>query len=116
MKQHRTPTFLSHLGSVSRWWIPSVDQETSPVDTQTQLIALRREMLAALGESVQPALQARISLANADALWYLRPSLLVALSLRDGECKARERMDEISGLFDGLVPPALCRSAGRPQH
>lgn len=38
------------------------------------------------------------------ALWFLRADLMVALAAREGEEKARERIDQISHAFDGLLP------------
>lgn len=39
-------------------------------------------------------------------LWYLRTDVMVVLSGECGEGFAREKMDAISGLFEGLLPEA----------
>lgn len=118
MKPYRWTGLREHISGVSRLWAHSCEVTTADLSC-ARLDALRQQMLAVLGEAAQaqdPVLHARICTANADALWHLRPRLLATLSQRDGEQRAHQKLAEINTLFDGLVPAALCHSAGPPRH
>ncbi|RYX91520.1 MAG: hypothetical protein EOO28_25100 [Comamonadaceae bacterium] len=53
-------------------------------------------------------LRLRIGLCrDASGLWFLRSDLMQALSSSLGEYEARQRMECINVLFDGLLPPGL---------
>ena len=44
---------------------------------------------------------------DAESLWYLRPELLVVIASMRGERAARQRLEQISALFTGLLPKGL---------
>ncbi len=72
---------------------------------------IRHAMLKCLdGEIARsfPQVERRILMAsNVPALWFLRPELLMALATRCGEQAAHQMVDEISAMFDGLLPKSL---------
>lgn len=76
-----------------------------------QIDDIRQAMLRCLDEDCLehfPHVERRILMAsNVPALWFLRPELLMALSVRSGEQAAHETIDEISAMFDGLLPKSL---------
>lgn len=41
---------------------------------------------------------------NVHALWYVRSDLMAAIAHERGEASARQELDAISRLFDGLLP------------
>lgn len=72
---------------------------------------IRDAMLSALGEN-GPAnfsqLTRRIRYAaDIQALWYLRGDLMAALAATEGELAARNKIQSISHLFQGLLPSGL---------
>jgi hypothetical protein len=72
---------------------------------------IREAMLALLGEngSKQFAnVTRRIRYANdIQALWYLRGDLMAALATTLGEAGAREQVQRITHMFQGLLPGSL---------
>lgn len=72
---------------------------------------VREAMLALLGESGTkqfPHVTRRIRHANdVQALWYLRGDLMAALAAMHGEVLARQKVLEISQMFQGLLPGSL---------
>jgi hypothetical protein len=80
--------------------------------------AIRRAMLDSLseeGRTLFPQIARRVMFAaNLLALWYVRPELMMALSSKHGESIAQERVEQITAMFDGLLPQAMrsSRSAG----
>ncbi len=55
-----------------------------------------------------PQVERRIRMAsNVPALWFLRPELLMAVATRCGEQAAHQMVDEISAMFEGLLPKGL---------
>ena len=72
---------------------------------------IREAMLDALGpgnsaECVQ--IRRRIRFArDIEGLWYLRGELMAALATLQGEAAARQKIDSLSTLFQGLLPGGL---------
>lgn len=55
-----------------------------------------------------PQVERRIVFASdLQALWYLRPELLMVVSAVAGERAAQAKIARISALFDGLLPQGL---------
>lgn len=81
----------------------------SVLETGTEDI--REAMLSLLGEagSKQYAqVTRRIRYANdIHALWYLRGDLMAALAAMHGEMAARQKIQSISQMFQGLLPSGL---------
>ncbi len=77
--------------------------------------AAMQHALGAEGEQRFVAVTRRIRYADdIQGLWYVRGELMAALSAMHGEVAARAVIAEISGLFQGLLPPGLSTSPGRP--
>ncbi len=95
------PTLNSIHGFLGRP-APPAPAQPSPVST------IQRTMLSALGDDRHWRFVdiARRIEAGEDmrALWFLHAELMVAIAAREGEEKARERIDQISHAFDGLLP------------
>lgn len=81
----------------------------SELDNGTEDI--REAMLGLLGENGSrqfPNVTRRIRYANdIQALWYLRGDLMAALASVHGESAARARVQEITEMFQGLLPGSL---------
>ncbi|WP_427912151.1 hypothetical protein ACPWT1_16080 [Ramlibacter sp. MMS24-I3-19] len=86
-----------------------VDPTESTLDVGTEDI--RTSMLELLGHggfSRFPQLTRRIRYAGElQGLWYLRGDLMAAVASMYGEAIARERLREVSELFQGLLPGGL---------
>jgi hypothetical protein len=72
---------------------------------------IREAMLGLMGESGSKQfanVTRRVRYANdIQALWYLRGDVLAALAATHGEAEARHRVQQITRLFDGLLPGSL---------
>lgn len=81
----------------------------SMLETGTEDI--REAMLALLGESGTKQfanVTRRIRYANdIQGLWYLRGDLMAALASTKGEMAARREVQQITRMFDGLLPGSL---------
>ncbi len=81
----------------------------SVLETGTEDI--RESMLSVLGESGPkhfPHITRRIRYASdIQALWYLRGDLMAALATVHGEMAARQRVAEVTQMFQGLLPNGL---------
>jgi hypothetical protein len=75
------------------------------------LAPVRQRILELLGHSAEqthPTLFQRIRHAGeAEALWYVRQDLVVALAEVHGEASARESVASLNALFTGLLPSSL---------
>ena len=81
----------------------------SILETNTEDI--REAMLSLLGETGTRQfanVTRRIRYANdIQALWYLRGDLMAAMAAIHGEASARQQVQEITGMFHGLLPGSL---------
>lgn len=81
----------------------------STLETSTEDI--REAMLALLGDTGTrqfPNVTRRVRYANdVQALWYLRGDLMAALAATQGEAAAREKIQHITRMFQGLLPGSL---------
>jgi hypothetical protein len=81
----------------------------SMLETGTEDI--REAMLTLMGEAGTKQfanIVRRVRYANdIQALWYLRGDVLAALAATHGEAEARHRIQQITRLFDGLLPGSL---------
>lgn len=91
---------------------------TQAVQRAHRLEAIREAMLDCLADEVGlrfSALERSVLLApDLQALWYLRPELLMVISAERGETAAREAVGQISAMFDGMLPRGLCSRGRRP--
>lgn len=78
---------------------------------QRRMEAIREAMLDLLGEKGQsdhPTLARRVRHAvDVQALWYARSDLMGALAGLNGEVWAREQVDSVTTLFQGVLPDTL---------
>jgi hypothetical protein len=72
---------------------------------------IREAMLGLLGEAgirQFPHVTRRVRYANdVQALWYLRGDLMAALAATQGEAAARQKVQQITRMFQGLLPGSL---------
>jgi hypothetical protein len=86
-------------------------REEASEEAPYQIDDIRQAMLKCLDPEISerfPHVERRIlTAANVPALWFLRPELLMVLAARSGEQAAHQVVDEISAMFDGLLPKSL---------
>ncbi|MGE4243029.1 hypothetical protein [Ramlibacter sp.] len=71
---------------------------------------IREAMLRLLGNhgSQYPQIMRRVRYAaDIQALWYLRGDLMGVLASLHGESKAREKMQSVTHMFQGLLPGGM---------
>ncbi len=72
---------------------------------------IRQAMLDALGTTGSerfPQVSRRVRFAaDITGLWYLRGDLMAALASLQGEAAARQKIDSITSLFQGLLPSGM---------
>lgn len=104
-----------------RWLKPNLRSSIygllgSPVPPSDSLLEsgteeIRDAMLTALGQDGPrnfPQITRRIRYANdIQALWYLRGDLMGALATMHGEAAAREKIQSLTHMFQGLLPNGL---------
>ena len=78
---------------------------------QTALEDIREAMLDGLsvpGAVTASKLELKVTYASdLNDLWYLRGDVMAAIAALDGEAIARNKLDQISGMFKGLLPKSL---------
>lgn len=76
--------------------------------------AIRQAMLGCLVSLPKGAVQAIVvrirHASDPDSLWYLRSDLLHVLASEKGEMVARDYVNTITPLFEGLLPASLLQS------
>ena len=92
----------------------SVSPSESMLENGTEDI--REAMLSLLGETGArqfPHVTRRIRYANdLEALWYLRGDLMAAMAAMQGEATARHEVQQITRMFQGLLPGSLASRPG----
>ena len=86
----------------------AVTPTESTLESSTEDI--REAMLSLLGDAgpKYPHVTRRIRYANdIQALWYLRGDLMAVLASLHGEAQARQKMQGITQLFQGLLPGSM---------
>lgn len=72
---------------------------------------IRQSMLDCMGQDARakfPQIERRVRFAtDLQALWFLRPELLMAISSTAGELAAQGEVERISAMFDGLLPKGM---------
>ncbi len=98
-----------HRGSVSRFFASGASE--SALHANARVEDIRQAMLESLGDSgalAYPLLERRITFEHdAQGLWYLRGDLMEALAAMQGEAQARKEIDELTVMFQGLLPRGL---------
>ena len=78
--------------------------ETGTEDIREALLGL----MAEAGTQQFANVTRRVRYANdVQALWYLRGDVLAALAATQGESAARQKIRQITRMFDGLLPGSL---------
>ena len=105
----KMPTFMPQLRSSYMALLGRVDPTPKALDARTEII--RELMLHALGdygEKKFPAIARRVRYApDVQGLWYARSDVMAILANTHGETVAREKIADISGRFNGLLPKSL---------
>ncbi len=85
--------------------------------TPLQLEHLRLAMLETLGESglaAHPRVARRLRFADdVQTLWYARSELMAALAEQHGEARARQELERLGALFNGLLPAGMTAGSSR---
>lgn len=85
--------------------------EPSTSDVQQRMDQIRRAMLELLGEQGQagyPGFVRRVRFAtDIQSLWFARSDLMGALATLHGEARAREEIEPVTELFQGVLPSSL---------
>lgn len=72
---------------------------------------IRQAMLDSLGDegcASYPHIERRVLFApDLQGLWYLRSDIMVAISSLQGEGVANQRIRQITGMFEGLLPKSM---------
>ncbi|MEY4883367.1 MAG: hypothetical protein RIS34_1221 [Pseudomonadota bacterium] len=102
-----TPTNL--LSNVNHFFGGSITDSGGSVIQRTEEI--RVAMLNCLGDSgcvAFPLTERKVRFArDVQDLWYLRADVMAALSAMQGERVARQKVEDISPKFRGLLPRSL---------
>ena len=95
-----------------------ISQRTSDKPSMSQRLEdIRQSMLDSLDEAGAMPLayveRCVLFARDAETLWYLRPELLMVIASKRGERAARQKLEQISAMFIGLLPKGLnSRQAG----
>jgi hypothetical protein len=85
--------------------------EIGPSALEKRTEAIRQLMLAELGEFGEkhyPKIALRVRYAqDAHGLWYARGDVMAVLSAMQGETLARQKVGQITKMFEGLLPGSL---------
>lgn len=85
--------------------------EATPVVLQNRTEGIRELMLNELGEFGEkhyPKIALRVRYAqDAQGLWYARGDVMAVLSAMQGETVARQKVSQITKMFEGLLPGSL---------
>jgi hypothetical protein len=103
-----------------RWFKPSLRSSiygllggvVTPSEStlESSIEDIREAMLSLLGDAGPkfPHVTRRIRYAgDIQALWYLRGDLMAALAALYGESQARQKMQSITQMFQGLLPGSM---------
>ena len=86
-------------------------ESVSDFDVENRMEVIRQAMLQSMdeclvaGEPVSRLWDQVRYASNVQALWHLRSDLMVLLSQRCGERRARQRLAIVTERFRGVVPP-----------
>lgn len=108
------PSFVPHLRSSYMALLRRSEPTPQALNARTEII---REMmlheLGDYGEKKFPAVTRRVRYAtDVQGLWYARSDVMAILANTHGETVAREKIANISGRFNGLLPKSLTGKIG----
>lgn len=109
-----TPSFMPQLRNSYLALLSRTEPTPQALNARTEVI---REMmlheLGDYGEKKFPAITRRVRNApDVQGLWYARSDVMAILANTHGEAIAREKITNISGRFNGLLPKSLTSKFG----
>ncbi len=108
------PSFVPQLRNSYMALLGRTERTPEALNARTEVI--RQLMLRELGEYGEkkfPAVTRRVRYApDIQGLWYARSDVMAILATTYGETLAREKVADISGRFNGLLPKSLTVKAG----
>ena len=108
------PTFMPQLRSSYMALLGRSEPTPQALDARTEIIReLMLHELGDYGERKFPAVARRVRYApDVQGLWYARSDVMAILANTYGETIAREKIANISGRFNGLLPKSLTGRIG----
>ena len=108
------PTFMPQLRSSYMALLGRSEPTPKALDARTEIIReLMLHELGDYGERKFPAVARRVRYApDVQGLWYARSDVMAILANTYGETIAREKIANISGRFNGLLPKSLTGRIG----
>ena len=108
------PTFAPQLRSSVMALLGRAEPTPQAVNARTEVIReLMLHELGDYGERKFPAVARRVRYApDVQGLWYARSDVMAILATTYGETVAREKVANISGRFNGLLPKSLTSKSG----
>lgn len=87
---------------------PETPSDSTLVSTAEDIRESMLSLLGDAGPSQFPQVTRRIRYAgDIQALWYLRGDLMAAIAVSQGEKAARQKIQSITQMFQGLLPGGL---------
>jgi len=108
------PTFAPQLRSSLMAMLGRTEPTPQALSARTEMIReLMLHELGDYGEKKFPAVARRVRYASdVQGLWYARSDVMAILATTYGETIAREKIANISGRFNGLLPKSLTSKIG----
>lgn len=108
------PSFAPQLHSSFMVLLGRTDPTPQTLNARTEVIReLMLHELGSYGEKKFPAVARRVRYASdVQGLWYARSDVMAILANTYGETVAREKIANISGRFNGLLPKSLTKKIG----
>lgn len=108
------PSFAPQLRSSFMALLGRTEPTPQALNARTEIIReLMLHELGDYGEKKFPAVARRVRYApDVQGLWYARSDVMAILANTYGETVAREKIANISGRFNGLLPKSLTNKIG----
>ena len=107
-------SFVPQLRTSCMVFLGKAEPTPAALNDRTELIReLMLRELGDYGEKKFPAVVRRVRYApDVQGLWYARSDVMAILATTYGETLARQKVADISGRFNGLLPKSLTVKAG----
>lgn len=108
------PAFVPQLRDSCMALLGKSEPTPKAINDRTEMIrSLMLQELGEYGEKKFPAVARRVRYApDVQGLWYARSDVMAILANTYGETVAREKIADISGCFNGLLPKSLTGKIG----
>ncbi len=108
------PSFMPQVRSSYMALLGRTEHTPEALDARTEMIReLMLQEMGDYGEKKFPAIIRRVRYApDVQGLWYARSDVMAILANTHGETVARQKIAQISGRFNGLLPKSLTRKIG----